>query len=357
MKVPVNSRERTRLALEHKQPDRPPLLLWMVPEIIGALKNHFGVDTEEDVLDKLDIDVRWLMPDYIGPELRTFEDGSRENPFGIRSLTVVNEFGRFDAFVYRPLAKAETVEDIENYRWPDPDWWDYSSINDQITTADRIEPRWLGTGAAATFERAWNLTGFEKLLFDIAMNPELVHAIVDKLMEFYLEQTSRILEAADGRIDMVYIADDLASQKSLLISPAMFETFVKPHWKRFIDTIKDRFGSAMKFHYHSCGAIARLIPGLIEMGVDILNPVQPKAAGMEPQNLKDTYGDKLSFCGGLDIQHLLPNAAAAEVRAEAERLVSILGKDGGYIASAAHAVQANTSVENILAMIEGFKGP
>ena len=193
------------------------------------------------------------------------------------------------------------------------------------------------------------------MLYEMAMNPELIEAVLDHLMDFYLEHTCRILEIAAGRIDMVYIADDLSSQESLLISPPMFEKFLKGRWKKFNDTIKERFGDHIKFHYHCCGAIYELIPGLIEMGVDILNPIQPKAAGMEPQNLKDKFGDKLSFCGGLDIQELLPHGTPDEVSAEAKRLVSILGKDGGYIASAAHAVQPDTSVENILAMFDGFK--
>ena len=351
----MNSRERTKLALSHTQPDRPPLLLWMVPEICEKLKKHFNVDTVDDVYDKLDIDVRWLLPDYIGPELKTFEDGSRENEFGIRMKTAVNEFGSYDEFVYHPLAEAKTVEDVHNHRWPEADWFDYSSINKQIAVADRVEPRWLGVGAASLFERSWNVLGFEKMLYDMAMNPELVEAVMDHMMDFYLAQTSRILEVAEGRIDMIYIADDLSSQESLLISPPMFDQFLKGRWKKFNDTIKDRFGDHIKFHYHCCGAIYKLIPGLIEMGVDILNPIQPKAAGMEPQRLKDQFGDKLSFCGGLDIQDLLPNGTPEEVNAEAKRLVSILGKDGGYIASAAHAVQADTPVENILAMIEGFK--
>ncbi|NIA31603.1 MAG: hypothetical protein GWP06_17055 [Actinobacteria bacterium] len=154
---------------------------------------------------------------------------------------------------------------------------------------------------------------------------------------------------------MVYIADDLASQNALLISVDMYRKFLKPRWKKYIDTIKNRFGNHIKFHYHSCGAVAQLIPDLIDIGVDILNPIQPKADGMEPQFLKDTYGDRLSFSGGLDIQDILPNGTAEQVKSEAKRLVNILGKNGGYIASSAHVIQPDTPVENVIAMIEGFK--
>jgi len=143
------------------------LLLWMVPEILERLKKHFNVNTEEDVLDKLDIDVRWLMPDYVGPELKVFEDGSKEADFGYRTKAIVNQFGTYEELSFHPLASAQTVDDVNNYsRWPDPDWWDYSGIKEKIAVADRVEPRWLGIGAASFFERSWAMLGFEKMFHD-----------------------------------------------------------------------------------------------------------------------------------------------------------------------------------------------
>ena len=351
----MNSRERVAAALRHEQPDRAPLQLWMTSEISKALQEHFSVDSKTDVLDAMDIDVRWLLVDYVGPELKVHEDGSRENEFGMRSRTVVNEFGSYEESVFHPLAEAETPADVANYRWPDPDWWDYSSIGREIETADRVEPRWLGIGYASLFERAWGMTGFEKLLLDMAINPPFVEAILDQMLDFYIEQTSRILQAAGDRIDMLYIADDVGSQNGLLMSPGMFQQSFKGRWKTFIDTIKARFGGHLKFHYHSCGAVSKLVPDLMEMGIDILNPIQPLAVDMEPESLKERFGEALCFSGGLDIQELLPRGTAQEVRADAKRLVSILGKSGGYIAGPAHAVQPDTSVENVLAMLQGFK--
>jgi len=351
----MNSRERVRTALEHRCPDRVPLLLWMTPEVSAAMRSHLQVESDNDLLDKLDIDVRWLLADYVGPELKEYEDGSREDMFGMRMRSVKNEFGAYDKHVYHPLAQAETVEQVDQLRWPEPQWWDYTSLKREIALADRVEPRWLGIGYVSFFERGWCLTGFEKWLFDIAMNPELVDAILDRLFDLYLAQTRCLLEAAEGRIDMVYLGDDLSSQDSLLISPAMFRRFIKGRWQRFIDTIKEEFGDHLKFHFHSCGAVAEIVPDLIDMGIDILNPLQPLAKGMEPAGLKSRFGKKLSFSGGFDIQELLPHSTAQEVWAEAQRLVGILGRDGGYIASAAHAVQPDTSVENIMAMLDGFK--
>ena len=351
----MNSFERVRIALNHQQPDRVPMLLWMTPEISMLLKKHFNLKTDEDVYDKLDIDVRWLLVDYCGPTPKTYENGSKENEFGMRFRVVENQFGRYEEFSYHPLAKAMTPADINDFHWPDPDWWDYSSITREIIKADCVEPRWLGIGYASLFERAWGLTGYEKLLADMLMNPELVESIFDHLLEFYLEQTSRILAAANNRINMVYIADDLASQDSLLFSPDMFRHFLKGRWKYFIDTLKTRFGNHLTFHFHSCGAVANLIPDLIDMGVDVLNPIQPKAKGMEPNQLKVDYGNQLCFSGGFDIQELLPRGSTQEIKQETQRLVSILGKDGGYIASAAHAIQPDTSIENVLALINGFK--
>jgi len=352
----MNSRERVQTALNHRQPDRVPLQLWLTPEVAKELKLHIGVgDSEEDILDALDIDVRWLLVDYIGPECQIYPDGSRENEFGMRFRAVSNRFGSYDEFLFHPLADAQTLSDVENYRWPDPDWWDYSSIARKIAVADRIELRWLGVGYASLFERAWGLIGFEKWLQDLVMNPELVEAVLDHLLQFYLEQTSRILEAGGDRIDMIYIADDLGSQNNLLISPALWHQYLKERWRSFIETVKARFGNHLKFHFHSCGAVSKLIPDLIEMGIDILNPIQPRATGMQPQDLKAAYGDDICFSGGFDIQQILPNGSVEQVRSEAFRLTNILGHQGGYIASPAHSVQPDTPPENILSMIEGFK--
>jgi uroporphyrinogen decarboxylase len=349
----VNSRERVRTALSHQSPDRAPLALWLTPEVCLRLQKHLGVDSEIAVLDALDIDVRWLLVDYIGPALQQGSDGSQSDEFGVRRRTVQNEFGGYDEIVVHPLGSTRTVSDVENFRWPDPDWWDYGSIQREIAQADRAQPRWLGVGYASLFERAWNLMGFEKLMYDLADRPAVIEAVLDRLLNFYLEQTHRILEAARGRIDMIYIADDLGGQQSLLISPQSFEQYVQPRWKRFIDTIKGRFGN-VAFHFHSCGAVRPLIPKLIETGIDILNPIQPKAPGMDAQSLKDDFSDWLSFCGGFDIQDLLPHGSVSDIRNEAWRLIRILGANGGYIASPAHAVQPDTPIENVLAMIEGF---
>jgi len=349
----MNSRERVRTALSHRQPDRVPLLLWMTPVINARLQDHFGVGTEDEVLECLDIDVRWLNPDYNGPALKV-TDSVRWDWFGIGYKRVCNAFGSYEEFAFHPLAEARGPEDIKKYRWPDPDWWDYDSLNRHIERHCQNQPRWIGVGAASFFERAWNLMGFEKMLYELAMNPELVEAVMDGLLDFYREQTLRMFEAAKDHIDMVYIADDLASQDGLLISKEMYRRFLKPRWTAYIKTIRERYGNHIKFHYHSCGAIAELIPDLIDIGVDILNPLQPRAKGMDFRKFKLQYPD-LCFCGGLDIQSLLPHGTPEEIRAEARRLVSILGENGGYIASAAHAVQPDTPVENILTMIEAFK--
>ena len=351
----MNSRERVDLTLKFQRADRVPIQLWLTPEVSQTMQKHFNVDTEEDLMDTLDVDVRWLLVDYVGPELKTYADGSKDNVFGMRFKRVQNQFGCYEEFSFHPLAHAQTVEDVENYRWPDPDWWDYSSIEKAIEVANCVEPRWLGIGYASLFERSWGLMGFEKLLYDMATTPEIIESVFDHLFNFYLEQTSHILDAANGRVDMVYIADDLGSQKGLLISPNMFNQYLKCRWKSFIDAIKERFGSQLKFQFHSCGAVLKLVDEFIAMGVDILNPIQPKAAGMDPQVLKDHFGSKLCFCGGLDIQDLLPNGTKQDVYNEATRLVHILNNSGGYIASPAHAVQPDTPLDNILAMLDGFK--
>lgn len=325
------------------------------PEVAAALKEHFGVTTHAQVLDHLDVDVRWVLVDYVGSARTTLADGSIEDEFGIRFKTVANEYGSYTDYISHPLAEMETTSDLQAYNLPALDSWDYRSIRSAIAEADRVCPRWLMTGYASIFERAWGLMGFEKLLGDLALNPSLIEALFDQLLEFYIEQTSCILSAADGRIDMISIGDDVGTQTGPLISVDMFRHFLKGRWKTYIDTMKARFGSHLKIQYHSCGAVSDFIPDFIEMGADVLNPIQPSAAGMDAGGLKARFGNNLCFSGGLDIQQLLPRGTPQQVKTQATHLARLLGRSGGYIAAPSHAVQPDTSVVNILAMNEGFR--
>jgi uroporphyrinogen decarboxylase len=191
------------------------------------------------------------------------------------------------------------------------------------------------------------LRGMEKFMMDLALNPDLAQAIIARVEGFYLELDRRILEAVGDLTDIYFIADDVGVQDKLMISPRMFRQFVRPSLQRFIAQAKAHRQRVM---YHTCGAVRPLIPDFIEMGVDILNPIQVSAKGMEPSGLKRDFGDALCFHGALDIQTVLSQGTPDQVRAEVVRLCRVLGQGGGFILTPTNNVMLETPLENILAL-------
>jgi uroporphyrinogen decarboxylase len=177
----------------------------------------------------------------------------------------------------------------------------------------------------------------------------MAHFIMDRFTDFYLGYFDRMLTAAGGRIDILRQADDLGTQRGPFFSPQMFRTFVKPRTAKLVDLAHSH---GVKFMFHSCGAIRPLIEDLIEIGVDILDPLQAAAEGMEPQDLKDSYGDRLCLHGGICTQYLLPRGSPDEVRAEVRRRIEVLGDGGGYILAPCHILQLDVPTANIVAMSE-----
>ena len=203
------------------------------------------------------------------------------------------------------------------------------------------------------FESAWYMRGFERLLLDFSINPDLAHALLERVADFHIAHFRRMLEVADGAVDLAFTADDIAGQRGLLMSLGMWERFIKPHHERLNKTIHE-FG--VKVIYHSDGGVTRAVPGLIDMGIDVLQALQFSARGMDPASLKRDFGDRLCFEGGVSVQTTLPFGTADDVRAEVERLITTLGRDGGYILGPSHAIQAGTPPENVLAMFDTALG-
>jgi uroporphyrinogen decarboxylase len=187
------------------------------------------------------------------------------------------------------------------------------------------------------------------MFLDMAQRPEWAHFLCRRFTDFYREDYTRAAEATRGRIDLYLLISDLGSQARPLISLGMFRQFVAPYLKEMIDCIHGLGGQVL---YHSCGAIGPFIPDLIGLGVDVLDPIQPAGPAMAPERLKADFGDRLSFHGGIDMQHLLPHASPAEVRAEVRRYCETLGQGGGYILGPAHLFQPDVPPENVLAVYE-----
>ena len=349
IKTTLSSRERVRLALQHQATDRIPLA--MVCSGINApadrafdalLRRERGVDLQT-FLQKV-IDIRDVGPRYTGPRLAPGED-----MWGVRRKAVSYGLSSYDEIEYYPLAQAQSPGDLEQHRWPSTDWFDYAALNESIAAAQEDGEHCLMISNANIFESTWYMRGFEQTFLDLALNPELAEAIMQRVTDFYIAHFTRMLEVADGRVELAFTADDIGGQRGLLMSLKMWQQALKPHHQRLNKAIHE-FG--VKVIYHSDGSVIDAVPGLVDMGIDVLQALQLSADRMDAQVLKDRYGDRLCFEGGVSVQTTLPFGAPEDVRQETEALIRVLGKDGGYILGPSHAIQAGTPPENILAMFD-----
>jgi uroporphyrinogen decarboxylase len=207
----------------------------------------------------------------------------------------------------------------------------------------------MGRETQDIFIDLWFLRGLDKLLLDFIERPDFVKAMIDKVMAFRIEHVKRILAVAKGRADILQLADDYGSQNGLMISPKMWREFFYHPIKTLVDMAHE---AGLKFFLHCDGSSREIIPDFIELGIDILNPIQPHCVGMDPNELKREFGDKLCFHGAVDTQNTLPFGTREEVVAEVKERVEVLGKGGGYILAPVHTVEADVPVENLLTVYE-----
>jgi len=235
--------------------------------------------------------------------------------------------------------------------WPDPDKFDYEEARELAEKARSWNFATIGPWISH-FELYCQMRGLENALADTLLNPEFLDATIEYIDSVQTVMLERMLTELNDCLDIVFISDDMGMQDSMLISLESWETFFKPRLKKWCDLIHS-YGK--KVLYHTDGAVYPLIPGLIECGIDILNPIQHVCPGMDRMRLKEEFGDKLIFHGGIENQKTLPLGTAKEVEEETRKCMETLGKDGGYICCSCHNAQAGTPVENILAMINTAK--
>lgn len=382
----MNSRERVNNALNHITPDRIPVDFLATPEIWDKLSTHFMMektspgDTQyydpqwEQILKILQVDCRVVSYDqFCDPPVHILEEGEsvewwdvmgRSTParmwrreknneytrciFGRKFKIIENATGRYETNL-NVLEEAETLKDLQNHCWPDPEWWNFDNLKKVIKEMNYDQDYHYRYRIGTVFELAWQLRGLEKFMMDLVLNPDMACFLLDKITDILCAVTEKALIAGGDLLDMVYFYDDIASQKGLLISKNMWEEFIKPRHVRILNVVKKYNKKVM---YHSDGAIRLLIPELIQMGIDTLNPIQPDAAGMELKGLKDDFGTELSFHGGIDIVKTLPSGSEKDVQDEVKNRIEILGENGGYILASSHHIQSDTPLGNVLALYD-----
>jgi len=239
--------------------------------------------------------------------------------------------------------------------YPSAHWFDFSEIEAQCE-AYREERIVIATGdrlnRTSTLKAAMYLRGTEQIFIDMVEAPDMARALFSRIKQFYLDYNERLFRAANGKIDIFMMGDDFGAQNGLLVSYDMWCEFFRQPLKEYTEQAK-RFG--MKVMHHSCGAIRQIIPDLIEIGIDILNPLQPGAVGMEPASLKRNFGDRICFHGSIDIQHTLPYGTPEDIRNEVRDRMRALARGGGFIICTAHNIQVDTPIENILTLFDAYK--
>jgi uroporphyrinogen decarboxylase len=342
----MTSQERVLAAFERREPDRTPMWYGADPMVTQNLMRLTGSADEEALMRRLHIDFRRVRERYTGPPLNTHPDGSRDTFWGVRRAGMY-----YGQPVTHPLAGIERVEDLEGFAWPSPDWFDFSQVRDACCGWEDYAI--IGGPWVVVYTDATELVGTAEFWLKLHTHPEVIEALLKRIADFYYELATRFFEAARNCLDIFFFGDDFGGQNGLQISPAMWRRFMKPYLKRFVDLGKQ---AGLKTMLHSCGGVREIIPDLIDIGMDALNPVQVRAKGMEPAALKRDFGDRICFHGAIDHQQVLPFGTMSDVRAEVRRIIDILAPGGGYCLAASHdLLLAEFPPENILAMYdEGY---
>ncbi len=359
----MNSRERTISAINHRDPDRPPIYVSLTPQVARKLSDHLGVLYEEPVdamesarishmelLTTMGVDIVAVAP-TVSPDnpTITLPDGRIRNEWGM----IFRDAGLYTEFAEFPLALASVKEDILSYPFPDPEAPGRFETAEKMIGAYSDKYAVIGDVETMFYEMSWYLTGYEKFLTDLLMEAEYLPYLMDKIMNYIIVAGKKLI---DMGVDILWCGDDFGTQQGMIMDTITWRRVFKPRIKHMFEEFR-KVRSDIKIAWHSCGSILPIIPDFIEVGLDILNPIQPLAEGMDPVFLKKNYGKDLVFFGGIDIQQLLPFGTPQMIKDEVRRRIGILGKDGGYIVAPAHNIQPDTPVENVMAFFEAALNP
>jgi uroporphyrinogen decarboxylase len=374
----MTPRERLLTALEHREPDRVPIDLGgnqtgihkfayqKLIDLLGLKEDIVIMDAvqqlampSEAVLERLGVDTRYVWAggakSFKGGIVKNRRNGrlwhDLTDEFGI-TWSMPDDYPYYMDISHCPLA-GMSIEQIGDYPFPKgDDPTRFEGLRNRVMQLRRQTPYPVISGiSGVVYEICWYMRGLENLFIDMIEQPAILEAIIDRTLEFWLGWFRLFLDEVGDVVDVIMIGDDLAGQDGPLFPPALYRSLVKPRQKRLVQYIRSR--TKAKIWYHSCGSVIEYIPDLLDNGIDILNPVQISARGMDPRWLKATYGDKLVFWGGgIDSQHILPRATPEEVRKHVRRNVEAFKPCGGYVFNNVHNIQADVPPENVVAMFD-----
>ncbi len=373
----MSSRQRLLTALNHETPDRVPIDLGGNQTGIHkfayeALLKHLGIQDQivimdavqqlakpcEALLERFHVDTRYIAAGA-RPVFRAasnkIERGGRlwhdfRDEFGV-VWSMPDDHPYYMDISHHPLAEA-TIADLADYPFPrgdDPSR--FQGLRERALRLRKETPYAVVSGiAGVVYEYCWYMRGLERWFTDLVTQPEFCEALLDQTLKFWLDWCRLFLDEVGDLVDVVMIGDDLTGQTGPLFRPEIYRAIVKPRHKRLVQYIRSR--TPAKIWYHTCGSCITYIPDLLDNGIDVLNPMQVSAKGMDPAALKAQFGDRMAFWGGaIDTQHVLPSASPATVREHVRRNVEMWKPGGGYVFNNVHNIQAGVPPENIVAHV------
>jgi uroporphyrinogen decarboxylase len=367
----MNSRQRVEYAINLKEPDRVPIdvgstacnitnnLFFKVKKIleISSKDTFFRPDESaayynDDVLEKLGTDFRhiFLMPPD-DKSMNVSKEGILTNEWGIKKRNI----GGLIENISNPLKDAQ-IYDLDHYNWPNADKGNRArGLKERAKNIFKVTDYAIAARSVSHgfFEVSWELRGMEKFLEDMIINKRFANRLLDKVLDIQIKLYEKLLHETEKYVQIVETADDYGTQNGLMMSPKMFKEFIKPRRKELNSVIKS-LAPRVKIFHHSCGGILKIIEQLIDTGVEILNPVQPLASGMDSFNLKKQYGNVLCFHGGIDEQKALPGCKE-NLEKEIQLRIDAFAPGGGYIAAPTSNFQEDTPIENIFLFLSKVK--
>lgn len=367
----MTPKQRVLAAINHQVPDKMPTDLGttnctsIVKKTYEKLGAYYGITSEnkimfppfqimqcdEKLLELLQVDTRAVCGNYGAYEDRHWlAPDTYQDRFGV--VFKMPEHGLYFDFYDYPLKNFETVEEIEaGYTWPEPVV--PAEVEGLRERAKRLheENKYAIVGDvvnSGVWERSQNMRGFENFLVDIMINQDIAHYVLRHMLDHQKARMQQYLDAVGEYLDVIFVGDDLATGQSTVMSLELFREMVKPYLAEYWSFLKQRVPKA-KLMYHSCGAIVPFLEDLIEIGVDILNPIQVNASGMDTKELKRRFGDRLVFWGAIDAHEVMPHGSVEDVKREVERRISDLGPEG-YVLCENHNIQSDIPAENVIAM-------
>ena len=377
MKETMTPQQRLLTALNHKIPDRVPIDLGGFQTGIHRkayenLLKHFNIKDEikildcvqqlavpcEELLQRFHVDIRYIWPhgpDGFDGSIKKNRRGDRlwhdfTDEFGV-VWSMPDDGGLYMDISHHPLAEV-TTEQLRKRPFPNgSDRTRFSGIREKAIAIRKKDYAVSTTIGGSMYEYSWYQRGLERWFMDMIENPDFCEALLDKMLSFWKDYYTGYLTEVGDLVDVVQIGDDVAGQYGPMFSPDFYRSIIKPRLKKLISYIKSL--TSAKIWYHTCGGCTRLLPDLIECGIDILNPIQVSAADMDPKMLKEKFGDKVVLWGGAcDTQHFLPFASPQQVAEQVRKNIEIFKPGGGYVFNNVHNIQADVPVESIIAMFD-----